>query len=120
VFLAVLERDDHPTADQIFEVVTERIPGVSRTTVYRVLDALLDLGVIRRVQCTGNPARFDGRTHRHDHVMCRQCGRVADVDTSNLDEVRLPEGKPGGFQIDEYTIQFAGTCPKCQELDRSQ
>ena len=39
---AVLQRDDHPTADQIYEAVQERIPQLSRTTVYRVLDALLD------------------------------------------------------------------------------
>ena len=43
IFEAVLERDDHPAADQVFEVVKERIPGVSRTTVYRVLDTLVDL-----------------------------------------------------------------------------
>ena len=115
VFQAVLERDDHPTADQIFEVVNERIPGISRTTVYRVLDTLLDLREIRRVECTGNPTRFDGGTHRHDHVICRRCGWVADVETSDLDELPLPEGKPQGFQIDEYTIQFAGMCPECQE-----
>jgi len=115
VFQAVVERDDHPTADQIFEAVNERIPGISRTTVYRVLDTLLDLGVIRRVQCTGIPIRFDGSTHRHDHVICQRCGRVADVEIAGLDALPLPEGKPAGFQIHEYSVQFTGTCAECQE-----
>src|SRR6266567_7141121 len=45
---AVLDRKDHPTADQLFEDVRSRIPGVSRTTVYRALEALVQLGVVRR------------------------------------------------------------------------
>ena len=50
---AILERDDHPTADQVHEAVQDRIPQLSRTTVYRTMDTLLELGVIRRVHLTG-------------------------------------------------------------------
>ena len=120
VFQAVVERDDHPTADQIFEGVNERILGISRTTVYRVLDTLLDLRVVRRVGCTGTPIRFDGRTHRHDHVICRKCGRVADVETSDLEPLPLLEEKPQGFQIEEYSVQFIGTCPQCQDSQNDE
>ncbi len=120
VFQAVLERKDHPTADQIFEVVDERVPGISRTTVYRVLDTLVDLGVVRHVQCTGKAIRFDGGTHRHDHVICQRCGRVADMEIVGFDELPLPEGKPQGFQIDDYTVQFMGTCPECQGTHKEQ
>lgn len=118
IFEVVLERDDHPTADQVFEVVQERIPGVSRTTVYRVLDTLVGLGVIRRVQSTGNAIRFDGKTCRHDHLVCRQCGRIADLETAELNELPLPKGKPQGFQIDDYTVQFTGTCADCRNANK--
>ena len=101
-------------ADRVFEVVQERIPGVSRTTVYRVLDTLVDLGVVRRVQNTGNAIRFDGKTHRHHHLICHQCGRMADLETPELNELPLPKGKPQGFQIDDYTVQFIGTCAECR------
>ena len=117
---AVLESDDHPTADRVFEVVEERIPGVSRTTVYRVLDTLVELGMIRRVQNTGSAIRFDGKTHRHHHLICCQCGRMADLETPELNELPLPKGKPQGFQIDDYTVQFIGTCPECQESQKEQ
>ena len=120
IFAAVLERDDHPTADGVFEVVQKRIPGVSRTTVYRVLETLVDLGVIRRVQSTGNAIRFDGKTHRHDHLICRQCGRMADLETPELNELPLPKGKPLGFQIDDYTVQFTGICPECRKKHKQQ
>lgn len=120
IFDAVLERDDHPTADQVFEVVQERIPGVSRTTVYRVLDTLVELGVVRRVQSTGNAVRFDGKTYRHDHLVCRQCGRMADLETPELNELPLPRGKPLGFQIDDYAVQFIGTCAECRKKRKEQ
>lgn len=115
VFQAVSERDDHPTADQIFEGVNQRVPGISRTTVYRVLDTLLDLCVVRRVGLTGTPVRFDGTTERHDHVICQKCGRVADVETADLESLPLLEEEPLGFTIDEYSMQFIGTCPGCQD-----
>lgn len=120
VFQAVLERDDHPTADRIFEVVDRRIPGVSRTTVYRVLDTLLDLRLIQRVQCTGPPVRFDGNTHRHFHVICRRCGCVADLETPDLWDLPLPAVNPQGFQIDEYSVQFIGTCGECRKTHKDQ
>ncbi len=118
IFEAVLQREDHPTADQVFEVVRERIPGISRTTVYRGLDTLVDLGAIGRVQRTGNAIRFDGKARRHDHLICRQCGRVADLDLPELNELPLPKGRPQGFQIDEYTVQFIGTCAECRKKRR--
>ena len=120
IFEAVLERDDHPTADQVFEVVQQRIPGVSRTTVYRVLDTLVGLGIIRRVQRMGNAIRFDGKTHRHDHLTCRQCRRMADLEAPALNELPLPKGKPQGFQIDDYTVQFIGTCAECRKKHKGE
>jgi Fe2+ or Zn2+ uptake regulation protein len=52
----VLQRHDHPTADQIHEEVRARVPEISRTTVYRTLEALVQLGAIRRAHHLG-PAR---------------------------------------------------------------
>ena len=74
---AVLQRDDHPTADQIYEAVQDRIPQLSRTTVYRTLDTLLELGVIRRVHLTGATGRFDGKIRRHHHLVCMQCNKIS-------------------------------------------
>lgn len=112
----VLERDDHPTADWIYDVAQERIPGVSRTTVYRVLDTLVDLGVARRVLQTGTAARFDGKTHRHHHLICSQCGGIADLDAPNLDRLPVPTENLEGFQVDDYTVQFSGTCADCRKM----
>ena len=110
-----LRRDDHPTADQIFEAVQERIPQLSRTTVYRVLDKLLELGVIRRVHLTGGTSRFDGMIRRHHHLVCTQCNKIIDFEDDNLDQLPLPNRKLQGFEAEDFSVQISGVCADCRK-----
>ncbi len=109
---AVLKRDDHPTADQIYEAVRERIPQLSRTTIYRVLETFVDLGILRRLRQTG-AARFDGKIERHHHVVCTQCGKIVDLEDTGLDCLSIPNEKMQGFEIDDFSVHFSGICPNC-------
>ena len=95
---AVLDREDHPTADQLFEDVRSRIPGVSRTTVYRALEALVQLGVVRRANHSDAVARFDGNTDHHHHLVCLGCDRVTDIDGLKLDRNQTPGGATQGVR----------------------
>ena len=95
---AVLDREDHPTADQLFEDVRSRIPGVSRTTVYRALEALVQLGVVRRANHSDAVARFDGNTDHHHHLVCLGCDRVTDIDGLKLDPHQTPGGATQGVR----------------------
>src|SRR5690606_4129269 len=90
VLEALVRRDDHPTADQIFEDVHRMVPGISRTTVYRVLEALVDAGVAQRVCHPGAAARFDSRTERHHHLVCIRCEKVLDIMVPSLDALLMP------------------------------
>lgn len=114
VFEELAERKDHPTADQVYDAVLERLPGLSRTTVYRVLDTLVDQGFARRVQHVAGAARFDPVTERHHHLVCDACGRLVDLDDSAVPELRLPDARGTGFRIDDYTISFRGLCKSCR------
>jgi Fur family peroxide stress response transcriptional regulator len=114
IFKAVFERDDHPSADQVYELVKDRIPGLSRTTVYRVLDTLVELGVIRRLHHPGAGARFDGKIHRHHHLVCRKCGCVIDLETGSLDGLRVPPRSREGFEVEDYSVHFIGLCQECR------
>lgn len=117
ILQTVLESDDHPAAEQVLESVRQRVPGVSRTTVYRVLDTLVDLGVIRRLHHPGATVRFDGRTCRHHHLICKVCNHVADFESAKLDRIALPDVQSLGFQIDDFSVQFIGTCAACRQGD---
>lgn len=113
VLEVLLQRTDHPTADQVYEAVHGRIPQISRRTVYRVLDTLVDLGLVRRVPHPGATARFDAKTHRHHHLVCIRCNRIVDFESPRWDDMVLPKGKPQGFEICDFSVQFMGTCPDC-------
>ncbi len=84
----LVSRRDHPSADQIFETVGERIPGLSRTTVYRVLEAFVRAGAARKVSHPDAVARFDPIFERHHHLQCDRCGRLFDLEDSRGARVR--------------------------------
>jgi len=110
----LLRRHDHPTAEQIYESVKDHIPQLSRTTVYRVLDAFAELGLVRRLDHTGS-ARFDGNVRRHHHLVCTRCRRIIDLEDQRLDRLPLPHRTIEGFEVDDFSIHFSGTCADCRE-----
>lgn len=115
---ALAGRDDHPTADQLLDAVRTRLPGVSRTTVYRVLDTLVRLGLAVKTCTPGAAVRFDARTERHHHLVCLRCERVVDVHEPALDALDLSRARRGGFEISDYSIHFRGICPDCRAPEK--
>ena len=112
---ALVERDDHPTVDEVFEQVKERIPGISRTTVYRTLETLVELGVAKRTNHFEAATRFDGNTDHHHHLVCIRCGKVVDFDDPGLRALRLPDARRTGFEIVDFSVYFEGLCPQCRQ-----
>jgi Fur family peroxide stress response transcriptional regulator len=112
---ALLDRHDHPTVDQLYEDVKERMPGVSRTTIYRALETLVDLGLARRTNHFEASARFDGNTDHHHHLVCRSCNRVTDIDHPSLNKFAPPSLGNIAFEVLDYSIHLEGLCAKCQK-----
>ena len=106
---------DHPTADQILDAVKERVPGISRTTVYRSLETLADMGLIRRLHHAGASSRFDGKIHRHHHLICKVCGEVIDLEDQKLDQTRVSHIKNEGFDVEDFSVHLIGTCSECRQ-----
>ena len=107
-------RPDHPTADQLYEDLRTQHPEMSRTTVYRVLDTLVALGVVTRVSHPGAAVRYDAITTRHHHLVCTECGAMTDLAAPALDALPAPEALPQGFEILGYSVHFHGTCAACR------
>lgn len=112
---AVLGREDHPTADRIYEEVKKRVPEISRATVYRTLEALVEMGAIRRAHYLGPASRFDANTTHHQHLVCVRCNSVVDFEDSRLDDLPIPDPTNTGFQISDYSVYYTGVCSQCQE-----
>ena len=114
IFSALIEREDHPTVDQVFDEVKARIPGVSRTTVYRTLETLANLGLARRTNHFAASARFDGNMEQHHHLVCTLCGKVIDFQDPSLTIANLPDARRSGFTLLDYSVYFEGFCSDCK------
>lgn len=110
---ALVRRKDHPTADAVYADVVSEIPGVSKATVYRALDVLVQLGLARRVHHEGSVARYDGNTERHHHLVCDRCGSIRDVEWEVLDAIPPPRISGGTFEVRDFFVSFQGLCRDC-------
>jgi Fur family ferric uptake transcriptional regulator len=113
VLRAVSDRP-HSTADAIAEEVRTEIGAISRQGVYDALGILSEKGLIRRIQPSGSPARYEDRVgDNHHHLICRVCGRMEDVDCAVGETPCLHAADDSGYLIDEAEVIFWGTCPDC-------
>ena len=109
----------HATADDVTTHVRDRLGSVSQQAVYDVLAALEGVGLVRRIEPAGHPARFESRVaDNHHHVVCRSCGRIDDVDCAVGDAPCLDAGTATGYVLDEAEVTFWGLCPDCTAATR--
>jgi Fur family peroxide stress response transcriptional regulator len=113
VLEALARRDNHPSADELFEDVKLTIPGISRTTVYRVLETLVKIGVAQKIGTHESRARFDADTSRHAHLICVGCGLLIDFDGFEARDLMRNTQDSHGFRLLNYSVQFTGLCPDC-------
>ena len=112
--LRAVSAEPHVTADAVAETVRAEIGSISLQAVYDVLGALIDVDMVRRIQPAGSPARFEARVgDNHHHVICRICGRMADVDCAVGSAPCLRAADDKGYEIDEAEIVYWGRCPEC-------
>lgn len=104
----------HATAEEVTEAVRSQIGSISRQAVYDTLGALADKRLIRRIQPTGSPARFEDRVgDNHHHLVCRGCGLIFDIDCAVGARPCLEAADDHGFEIDEAEVVYWGRCPDC-------
>ncbi|MGN0298642.1 MAG: Fur family transcriptional regulator [Lachnospiraceae bacterium] len=101
----------HLTAEQIYDILRSRSNKIAMATVYNNLNALYEQGLIRKVQLEGQPDRYD-KAFRHDHLVCRNCGKIVDICLEDLSEkLKLETGIP----IDFYDLKIFYICGDCRK-----
>jgi len=119
--LRAVSREPHVTADAVAETVRGELGAISLQAVYDVLGVLVDVGLVRRIQPAGSPARFEARvSDNHHHVICRTCGRTADVDCAVGSAPCLTAVDEMGYEIDEAEVIYWGRCPECTSQERGE
>jgi Fur family peroxide stress response transcriptional regulator len=115
VLRAVRERDDHPTAGDIFARAKQYLPAISYATVYNSLRYLRGAGLVREISFGDGASRYDGITERHDHALCTECGKLVDFDLAEPAELMQEAARKSRFQAESVHLTLVGRCPDCLE-----
>jgi Fur family transcriptional regulator, peroxide stress response regulator len=113
VYANLLERNDHPTVEQLLLDLNGAGPRSSQATVYSSLLALREAGLVREVLLESGVCRYDAKVDRHHHFRCSGCGRIEDIEWESLAPVNLNK-LPRHLQVDQYEVIIQGRCGDCQ------
>lgn len=110
IFAMINTSREHMTVEQIFQKLKEIHPNVVLATVYNNLNRLLGAEMIRKVSIEGMPDMYD-RSEKHDHLVCKYCGELADTKFRDL-TATLSEQMEDEFL--SYDLKVYYICPKCR------
>lgn len=112
-----LQRSSDPlSAAQIDEALQSTGISIDLVTVYRTLDTLERRGLVARVDRPSDGWRYAIRTKNHHHlIVCSECGGASPLDRCELQRIETELTRSTGFSNISHSLQFFGTCPKCQE-----
>ncbi|MDR3349162.1 MAG: transcriptional repressor [Acidaminococcales bacterium] len=113
VYNALAGTKAHPTADALFALLRPHFPTMSLATVYKTLDVLAELGLIKVLNTGEFSFRYDADTSDHAHVRCEKCGRVSDVFSVDAGNIVKEAEAETGCAISGQQIYFFGLCPEC-------
>lgn len=123
VRLAVLDalyRHPHSDAEQILNIVKNKIDATSKQAIYNNLNTLVEHGLVREIKPKGQASLYETRVDdNHHHLVCRHCQKVVDTDCAASAPCLEPDNRHG-FIVDEAEVVFWGTCPDCQSSATSR
>jgi Fur family ferric uptake transcriptional regulator len=117
--LAVIEvlesQPEHLNHNQILVEAQKIYPKVSRATVYRTLELLVELNLVRPLYLNDPTQRFVSATGGHHHLICARCGVIIEFDHCSADQLAHELTQKYGFQIHSHLLEFQGICQHCQD-----
>lgn len=105
----------HPTPEQVYAEVRDRLPAISLATVYKNIHLFVESGVLREVSLHHGTVRVELAGDDHHHIVCSRCKTIADIEESELGAISRQDRLPGGFLVERYAIDVIGLCAKCQQ-----
>ena len=112
---AIVKLNNHPTAENIIEYIRKNHPNIATATVYKVLDALVSNGLIKKVKTERDIMRYDAIMESHHHLYCSESDRIEDYNDNELNEMLETYFKKKGipdFKIEDIKLQIIGKFTK--------
>jgi Fur family transcriptional regulator, peroxide stress response regulator len=108
---AIIKLNNHPTAENIMDYIRKNHPNISVATVYKVVDALAENQLIKKVKTEKDVMRYDAIIESHHHIYCSDSDRIEDyfdIDLNKLLETYFVEKQIPGFTIEDLKLQIIG------------
>jgi Fur family peroxide stress response transcriptional regulator len=114
IYRALLESEDHPTPEMLFRTVSSEMPSLSLATIYKTLDALASIGLVRSVAVESDKRRYDANDSPHHHLVCSSCGSIRDYYSHEFDAL-VPRAPVRGFVPQNVSVNITGICVACRQ-----
>ncbi len=111
-----LRREQHISAEELYDIVKQRDRTIGQATVYRGLKLLCEAGLAREVDFGDGTMRYEhefGHEH-HDHLACTSCGKMIEVLDPAIETLQKALAEKYGFRLSNHEMYLYGTCSECQ------
>lgn len=113
IYRELMGAGDHPSAEEVYNRVTDRLPTVSLDTVYRTLDMLERLGVAARVEVLDDRSRYEPKREPHHHFVCTACKGIVDFPWPAVDSMPAPPQAEEWGKVVSRHLELRGICSGC-------
>lgn len=111
VFDAVINLNNHPTAENVIDFIKSNYPHIAIGTVYKTLETLVQCGIIKKVKTDSDVMRYDAITEKHHHLYCSDSDRIEDFYDDELNDILenyMMKKKIPNFKIEDIKLQIVG------------
>jgi Fe2+ or Zn2+ uptake regulation protein len=109
------ETAGHLSPSEVFQLASQRLPGVTEATVYRTLDFLVEQGLALIAHIGSGRIIYESAQHDHHHLICHKCGSALAISHSDLQPFYTHLEQITGYRLDSSHVTFFGLCPACRE-----
>ena len=110
-------KENHMSAEDVYELVRDENPEIGLATVYRSLELFTSLELLKKLDFGDGRSRYElndhSMNHSHHHLICLGCGKVVEFSYDFLNEIKEKIKKENGFTIVDYQLKFYGYCKDC-------
>lgn len=111
IYQCLMEAQNHPTAEDIFDRIKAAYPSISLGTVYKTLDTFVESSLIQKVPVSENKMRYDARMDSHSHIYCTNTGEILDFHDHELElliAAYLAKKNIHNLSIQDFNLQIRG------------
>ena len=103
------------TADEVWRAVSEQYATLNRSTVYRVLETLTGIGLVRQTRLGGDTAHFELEGSAHHHLVCVRCRSIFEIPDEDVQPLGRRLLERHGFHLGDSVLTVEGVCADCRE-----